>query len=535
MNGELPPVEWLAKEGEEEHAAEERCEHSPARPSQATQLVKLASAAELFHSPDGVAFATLPVGDHGETWPVRSRGFRYWLARRFYESESRAPNSQALQDALGVLEGEALFAGTERPVHVRIAEAEGSIYLDLGDPSWSAIEVDRDGWRIVGEAPVRFRRPRGMSSLPMPTVGGSLRDLRRFLNVSDEGWVLLQGALVNALRPRGPYPVIDLYGEQGSSKSTTARMLKALVDPSTAPLRAEPRDGRDLMIAATNGWLVAFDNVSHLPAWLSNALCRLATGGGFATRELYSDADEVIFDAQRPVILNGIGELATQSDLLDRTLVVNLPSIGETERRTERDLWRQFEAARPLILGALLESVSVALRNLPHVQLSALPRMADFAEWVSASEPALDCHQGAFMAAYSANRKAANELPLEASPIATPLLELADTRFEGTATELLAALSGSVDESVTRRKGWPANGQVLSTELRRLAPNLRAAGIDVEFKPGRRRRMIRLEKAAGDASRPSRAPHLPERRDAGDTCDADFRTQSDDLRLEDAW
>ena len=166
------------------------------------------------------------------------------------------------------------------------------------------------------------------------------------------------------------------HGEQGSAKSTTARVLRALVDPSTAPLRSEPRELRDLMIAASNAWVISLDNISRVPYWLSDALCRLSTGGGFSTRELYTDRDETLFDAQRPLILNGIEELAVRGDLLDRCLILYLPCIPEEKRRAELTFWDEFESERPAILGATLGAVSGALRRLPKVKLTEMPRMA---------------------------------------------------------------------------------------------------------------------------------------------------------------
>src|ERR1019366_2341618 len=119
-------------------------------------------------------------------------------------------------------------------------------------------------------------------------------------------WVLFVSWLVAAFRPKGPYPVLALFGEQGSAKSTTARVLRALVDPFHAPIRELPQTTRDLMISASRSHMLAFDNISHLDSRLSDALCRLATGGGMAIRTLYKDDEETIFDAQRPVLLNGI-------------------------------------------------------------------------------------------------------------------------------------------------------------------------------------------------------------------------------------
>src|SRR5690606_22624874 len=152
--------------------------------------------------------------------------------------------------------------------------------------------------------------------------------------------------------PRGPYPLLALFAEQGSGKSTAGKLIRSLVDPNSAPLRSEHRDARDLMIGANNSWCLAYDNLSFVPSWLSDALCRLSTGGGFATRELYTDQDEIIFDAMRPVMLTSIEDVATRSDLLDRCLIVWLPSIPEEKRRSEEEIVVAFEQVQPQILGA---------------------------------------------------------------------------------------------------------------------------------------------------------------------------------------
>jgi hypothetical protein len=480
--------------------------------SQATQLVALAAEVELFPTPDGQAFATLSIEGHRETWPLRTRQFKAWLQRRFYLATGRAPNTQALQDALGVLEGRALFENIEEPVFVRLAGREGAIYLDLADEHWRAVEITERGWQIV-EAPVRFRRPNGALPLPTPVRGGKVSELRDFVNVSDADWPLLAGWLIASFRPHGPYPVLALHGEQGTAKSTTARVLRALVDPNTAPLRAQPREDRDLMIAAKNGWLLAFDNLSHLPDSLSDAFCRLSTGGGLATRALYTDTEEVLLDAQRPVLLTGIEELATRGDLLDRTLVSYLPSIADGRRVSEAEFWHTFEDASGRLLGALLDALAVALRREPTLQLESLPRMADFARWVVAAEPGLGFEEGTFLAAYDDNRAEANELTLEASPIARPIREVAaESPFLGTATDLLRILkerAGEQATSPTNQKGWPKNGRALSGALRRIAPNLRAVGVSVEFAvaiPGSKRG-IRIASGANGANPANPATH----------------------------
>jgi hypothetical protein len=466
------------------------------RKSQSTLLVELAAMAELWHTEgQGIAAATLGVSGHLEHWPVRSQSFRRWLARRFFEEYERAPGGQAVADALTVIEGQAIFNGAEHPVFVRVAGHGGRLYLDLVNASWQVVEIDGDGWRVVEsqDCPVRFRRAKAMMALPTPTPGGNIADLQRFANVTPEDWPLLAGWLLAAFRPTGPYPVLALHGEQGSAKSTTARVIRSLTDPSAAPLRCEPRDERDLMIAAGNGWCVCLDNLSFVPGWLSDALCRLSTGGGFATRTLYSDDEETIFAAMRPVILTGIEELANRSDLLDRCVILQLPRIPEAQRQTEGQFWRDFHAAHAGILAAALDAVSAAVRTLPTTSIDGLPRMADFALWATAAESGLGLQAGDFLAAYRGNRATANDAALESSPVAKHILALAETGvWEGTAGELLEHIATLAPEAETRGKTWPKNPRSLSGTLKRLAPNLRAAGVEIDFgrEPDRKRRRI---------------------------------------------
>src|SRR5205807_3190212 len=233
-------------------------------------------------------------------------------------------------------------------VNIRVAEHAGRLYLDLADEDWRAAEIGADGWRVLGCPPVRFGRAPGMLPLPVPERGGSIEALQSFLNISDQNdFVLVVAWLLAALRSSGPYPLLAISGEQGSAKTVLSKMLKALVDPNAAPVRALPREERDLMIAANNGYLLAFDNLSGLPVWLSDALCRLASGGSFAVRQLYSDDEEVLFEAARPILLNGIEEVISRPDLGDRAIFPILAPIGEVQRRPENELWREFEIERP--------------------------------------------------------------------------------------------------------------------------------------------------------------------------------------------
>lgn len=470
--------------------------------SQATALVQLAEDTELFVTPEQVAYATLEVEGHRETHRLRSNAYKRWLAQRYYAEHGKVPGSQAIHDALLTLEGDA--QRTTRVVYTRVAGNGDAIYIDLANEKWEAIEITPHGWRVISDAPVKFRRERGTAPLPYPITGGSLNELPAFVNVSEEHVPLLVGFTICALNPRGPYPVLVMRGEQGSAKTSAGRVLKALVDPSTSPVRSVPRDPGDVMISATHTHCLLYDNLSWTPDWLSDVFCRLSTGGGFTKRELYSDEDEIILDAKRPLILNGISDVATRSDLLDRSFLIELPTIPEDRRRPESELWAAFEQARPRILGALYDAVACALCNINSVKLDQLPRMADAAMWVVAAEPSLPWDAGTFVKALKSNRDTAHDVALEAEPVVTALLGIAkDGPFEGTATELLDRLNLRASVTAQRSKRWPKDGTRLSGIVRRLAPALRANGLAIEFDDGagarRTRRIIRFP-AIGEAA-----------------------------------
>jgi hypothetical protein len=275
------------------------------KPTQSEILIRLTSHGEFFHDCHKVGYVTLPGGKTQATFPIRSTDFRLWLRRAFFLKTGKAPNAQALNDALGVLEAQALFDGSTLPIYVRVGEHEGKIYLDLRDTTWRAVEVDAEGWRVVPCPPMKFVRRAGMLPLPIPRRGGSITELRPFLNLpageaGERAWRLIVSYLVMALRATGPYPILAIHGVQGSAKSTIARILRALHDPNSSPLRAEPKEIRDLVISAKNGWCCVFDNLTSIPQWLSDGLCRLSTGGGGGHASCYPDRNQYSGNQPRP-------------------------------------------------------------------------------------------------------------------------------------------------------------------------------------------------------------------------------------------
>jgi hypothetical protein len=444
----------------------------------------LGAPVSLFHTATGVAYADLEIDQNRETWPIRSKQFRAWLRRRHYERTGEALGSATIRSILDLLEARAQFDAPERTIHIRVAQHEDRVYLDLADSRWRAVEVGPQGWRIMTHPPVRFRRAAGMLPLPLPERGGSIESLASLLNISArDDQVLVVSWLLGALQQPGPFPLLAVVGEQGSAKTVLSKILRALIDPNMAPVRALPREERELMIAANNAHVLAFDNLSNLPHWLSDALCRLASGGSFALRQLYTDADEVLFQAARPTILNGIEDVVTRQDLADRAIFLTMGSLRDEQRRPETDLWREFELARPRILGALLDAVAHGLRMRKHMQFVRLPRMADFAKWASACETAL-WSSGTFRMAYDANRRRAVEDAVEADPLAVCVRAIMakQARWVGTASDLLDASTICGDHMAGRIMDWPKNPRALAGRLRRSQAFLRTLGIEIAFK-----------------------------------------------------
>ena len=448
---------------------------------QAKKLVELATEhCDFFHTPTKEAFATMKVGEHKETWPLQSRGFREFFAQLSYRAVDRVPSGNPLNDALRALEGLAKYDGPEEDVHTRVAQHDGSIYIDMTDASWRQIRVSPLGYEVVEDSPVRFRRSLQSKPLPEPQ-GSSLSDLARLVNVPEEMLPLLTPYIAFSLTPGGPFPVLVLTGEQGSAKSTLARIIRDLVDPSHLPLLTPPPNERELMIQARHNWLLAFDNLSGLRPDMSDALARLSTGGGLGTRALYTNDEIVAFQAIRPILLNGISDPVTRSDLLDRSVILTLPAISR--RRAVSDVMEEFQETRPSILGGLLSGVSESLRmGLPR-NYEPNQRMAEFELFAVRSEVSLGFAPGSFARASRENRREANRVALESAPVAETLLKIARQMgmWEGTATELLTRLNEAAPEAAQKQRGWPKAPNRLSRQLKQVAPNLRSEGVEINW------------------------------------------------------
>jgi len=453
---------------------------------------------ELFHDGSGETFATMgpPLLSAMRTYPIESKEFRELIESAYLDHSPRSGviPSQAIKDVVRTCAARARHDGPEHPVFLRVARPGDEVYIDLGNDS-GTVEVRGGWWKVVPEAPVRFRRTGAMRPLPVPEAGGDLDMLRRYVNVRDEDLPLVLAWLMSALSGTQPFPVLVIHGEQGSAKSTTAKFLRQLVDPSSADLRALAGTTRDLAVQAHNNHVIGMDNLSGIDSTMSDALCRLSHGEGFGARTHYSDRDETVLAYARPIVITGIECAASRPDLLDRSYIVEAPAISDDERLDIRQVQRDFERDRPQLLGLLLDGVASGLSTHASIEMRSLPRMADAARMAIAAEPGLRLTPGSMSIAIERSRDDARATAIESSPFATSVVEWWAKRtgvpWEGAANDLLKELLDHLGGNGAPR-GFPSTPKAVSSQLNRHIASLAHAGIHAEFLGPQRKARTRL-------------------------------------------
>ncbi|HAT1728426.1 TPA: hypothetical protein RGI49_000833 [Legionella pneumophila] len=412
-----------------------------------------------------------------ETRNLEGRQFKSWLVSNYYEAHDKTPREHSIREAIETLKGLAQFKGELHDVFIRVAIFDGVYYLDLGEKDKNrAICISPGSWKILDDHPIRFVRSDAMLPLPVPLKGGSMNTLWQMVNIPENMQLLVLAWLIDCLRPETPFPLLELVGEQGSAKSTTQEFLRQLIDPNSCNLRASPKSDEDVYIAGGMNWLVSYENISYLPQKIQDALCVLSTGGGYAKRKLYSNADETYIKVKRPVVLNGICASITSQDLIDRTISIETPLV---EQRVESNQLRHsFSDNHSQMLGALLDIFANSLAILPSIDVpkSNCPRLIEFVKLGMAISKVIG--QSDFLKAFNLNRSEAIARTIEASPIASAIIEMvSDKREEPLSMPLKYLLHRLEKYSFSSSDNWPRTPKGLGDALRRAAPALRQMGI----------------------------------------------------------
>jgi hypothetical protein len=516
--------EWKPKRGET------RPKEEAERGSQASFLVELAVArCELFCDPQDEPYAAFAVANsegetHRETHKIRSRSFNRWLRLLYFHERNGAPSSEAMSSASKTIEAKAHYDGVRHDVFLRSANLNDHVYVDMCNARWQAIAIDGNGSRVIDDVPVHFRREAGMQPLPAPSIIDPKKGIARLKEVlclrDERDLVVIVAWELAALASRPPFTVLLFLGEPGSTKTSAAFAARSLVDPNAAPLRAKPKDLHEVFVAAVHSRVVAYNNLSHVPDWLSDAICVVSEGSGESQRELFTNADESLIFACAPFLITSIENVIRRGDLAQRTLYVHLANVSDTQRLTEEEFKLRFRRAHADILGALCSAVAHGLKAEKMLKIGALPRMANFYKWATACEGAL-WPKGTFAAAFEANALGATEDVIESDKAAFQLRLFMIERGEwnGTATQLLVELvayvrgpvreaeavhakateagkyadraeveKAAADLREAREKardilgeGWPKAANALSGKLKRASPALRKAGVMIEW------------------------------------------------------
>ncbi len=462
----------------------------------------------------------------GETLTITGEAFRAKLTKAYLDSSGFMPEENELNNLIAGLSSLAFIDGAKQNVFTRFGNSEdGAIWLDLGDDDWQGIRVDSESWSGPQALPPGlFYRPAGQLPLPVPERGGSvdlLLEMIRGETLADKK--LTVAWLLGAMRPDSAYPILTFTGEHGSGKSTVTKSIARLIDPESAQLQSTPDDERNLRVKAEHRHVMSFDNNSHISQEMSDAFCRLSTGGAYGTRKMYKDDEERIFDGTRPMIFNSITDVGSRGDFLDRVIMVTLPAFNQTkqdnedDRKTEKRVEASFKANHPKALGVLLDGVVSALRNLPELEEKPpydLPRMADFSLWMMAAAPAFGWKPDDMLGLYQENRGNAQQLSMESSPFANELLEWfkedqKEAQYSGSAASLLELLTsrfrGKSSMGHLTPDNWPKTPKGASAAIDRAIGQLRNLGISVGKDRGGGKRVYILT-AIGEAKVDTKVP-----------------------------
>jgi len=467
-------------------------------------MAQLIDELELWHSPSRVPYATIRISNHHENWPIESARFKAWLRWRSMQRGERLGTVADLEKVIGGLAATAIFSGPEYEIWVRVGELNGTTFVDLGDDDWRCVEIppadmeSDERWFVRDTAPIKFVRRPTMRAMAVPVPGGSIDQLRGYLNVENEGsFRLAVGWMLACFRPRGPFPILIIGGTQGSGKSTLLRLLSRLCDPTQAPERNLPKDERDLFVAAMCSHLQTFDNLSGINAGMSDALCRIATGGGYSARALHTDGEEFLLQACKPIMLNGISDLARRGDVADRSIQVTAARLSADKRLPEEEFWNRFAEDEPMILGVLFDAVAWSLRTYASTPAPAV-RMADAARFMEAAAESLGWEKGTFAQLLRENKRQANEIVIESDPFSAALVDLLEEKdgdWRGSTTELLTTLTERVSDKIRRSKMWPISSSGARAGLDRTRDAVESAGFTFERGhegPKRARRFIQF-------------------------------------------
>ena len=453
-------------------------------------LIDIVEDIETYRTSMDETYVTIQIRENNVN--VKSERFKKWIVSQFYNIESKIPTNDNIAKIILLLESRAMNEVNEVLVERRCATVDNCIYYDLKDDSCNVVKVSRDGWEIIKDPPVIFARTKTMYRQVTPERNGNLDILDKWFRYKDENHLILQKViLVASLIPNIARPIQVLHGEKGSSKTSTMKLVRDIIDPAIVPVVSIPKTIDDLAVYISKNYVPCFDNIDTISNQVSDLLCIAVTGGGHTKRKLYTDDEEQVMFFQRFIVLNGINVVATRPDLLDRCILLELERIPPNERKEEKVLREEFDKDKPIILGAIFETLSKAMSIYDQVELNNLGRMADFTRWGYAIAEVLGIGGDKFLEAYLNNQNNANIEALESHPVGFAMYNFMEdkTVWSGSPTKLLSELEivAGFEKIDTTNSNWAKTPNVLSRRLNEIKSNLLDLGIEFERSKGKNR------------------------------------------------
>ena len=377
----------------------------------------------------GEFYVRFPVSGVLEVNLLNSERFKRWLVNNGQDLEYKDA-----KNAIDNLRAKAEFdeAVEEREICTRIGCNAGKIYLCLYDKEHRVIEIDAEGWRIIDEyeAPVLFI-PSSSGAIPIPERGGSINDLREFMNVNDDDFRLIVGWLLASLNPYVDRPILWVNGEKGYGKTELTNLLKKLLDPDATGALAPVDSVRDFKVVASSRYIVGLDNISKITKKWSDTFCRMVTGISFVSRKLYTDSTTFSIKSHNSLIINGKNLMPTYDDLEDRCFCITLQKLDKTNRKSKEKIKASFEEKRPKILGAFLDAVSAALKNTDYKK-DIDARMLDTCCFIikAADAGSLPFSDDDFIATIMKKRDETNSCEISSEPLANIIYAMAEEKFK---------------------------------------------------------------------------------------------------------
>jgi len=452
---------------------------------------------DYFHDQQGNSFIVLPIDQHLEVCQTSSSRFRNWLAREYRKKFKSPPTNDALKQAR--IQAEARCEDSRRvELYNRVGWHEGAIYYDLTTHDRKGVRIDKEGWQVVS-LPSVFKRYNHQDEQVIPVPGYDPKKVLEFCNIGKDDHCLFMAVLASFFIPDIPHVIQVQVGEQGTGKSNNSRLIKSLCDPSKVMLISSPKDLEQAQMIADKHWLITFDNLSKIPGWFSDFLCRGVTGEGDIKRSLYTNDDEFIRSYRRCFVLNGIGNTLWRPDLLDRAILFDIPILRNTRPETEMN--REWKNALPGVIGGFFTAISGAMNTVNKVAGHERFRMADFAQWGAALADELGYTKEEFFIKYRESVDHKWKDTVEESTLAQRILDFLRSNgneWHGSSVELLEEIKHDNNHD----KAIPSHARLLSQELTRIAPMMRRVGISIikqeKREAGTGRRLFVIRKVPGN-------------------------------------